>query len=143
MSGLESTEIGAGHDITAPATDDAKRWSGWGTALKPAIEPAWLVRKPISESSIARNVLRWGTGAINIDGCRFAYGDAAWPGPPGDIGGLPLQFTPQDPQPPGRGHCKRPVEPRWVQGLLPAALCDLSQVPAVAVHHVQVNGPVR
>jgi len=81
MGGLKSTEIGAGHDITAPASDDAKQWSGFGTALKPAIEPAWLVRKPISESSIARNVLRWGTGAINIDGCRFAYGDRAWVGP--------------------------------------------------------------
>jgi len=70
-----------GTDITAPATDDAKRWAGWGTATKPAFEPYWLCRKPISESSIARNVLRWGTGAINVDGCRFAYGDRAWVGP--------------------------------------------------------------
>lgn len=66
---------------TAPATPDAERWSGFGTAIKPAIEPALLVRKPISESSIARNVLRWGTGALNIDACRYAFGDDAWPGP--------------------------------------------------------------
>jgi len=68
-------------DITAPATEDARRWAGWGTALKPAAEPCILARKPISERSIAANVLRWGTGAINVDACRYAYGDSAWPGP--------------------------------------------------------------
>jgi len=68
-------------DVTAPATDDAKQWSGWGTALKPAIEPFVLARKPLSESTVAANVLRWGTGAINVDACRMAYGDKAWPGP--------------------------------------------------------------
>tara|TARA_R110000751_G_scaffold81328_2_gene164050 strand:- start:2178 stop:3485 length:1308 start_codon:yes stop_codon:yes gene_type:complete len=75
---------------TAPATPDAKLYAGFGTALKPAIEPWILVRKPISEGSIARNVLRWGTGAINIDGCRFAAGDPAWVGPNGDKGDWPL-----------------------------------------------------
>lgn len=59
-------------EITAPATDAAKRWAGWGTALK-TIEPWILVRKPLSESSIARNVARWGTGALNIDGCRLPF----------------------------------------------------------------------
>ena len=43
----------------------------WGTALKPAHEPIVLARKPISEKSIADNVLKWGTGGINIDGCRI------------------------------------------------------------------------
>jgi site-specific DNA-methyltransferase (adenine-specific) len=45
---------------------------GWGTALKPACEPIVLARKPLSESTIAANVLKWGTGAINVDGCRVA-----------------------------------------------------------------------
>jgi DNA modification methylase len=54
-----------------PATDSAIQWQGWGTALKPAWEPIVLARKPLSESSIAANVLKWGTGAINIDGCRI------------------------------------------------------------------------
>ncbi len=54
---------------------------GNGTAVKPAIEPAVLARKPLSESSIARNVLKWGTGGLNIDGCRFRLGDPMWPGP--------------------------------------------------------------
>ena len=60
-----------------PQTKAAQQWEGWGTALKPAQEPAVLARKPIDSdcSSIAENVLKWGTGAINIDAGRFAYGD--------------------------------------------------------------------
>jgi DNA modification methylase len=53
------------------ATDQAKQWDGWGSALKPANEPIVLARKPLEKGlSIAENVLKWGTGAINIDGCR-------------------------------------------------------------------------
>lgn len=59
-----------GWDKTAPATDAARQWEGWGTALKPAWEPICLARKPLSERTVAANVLRWGTGAINVDGCR-------------------------------------------------------------------------
>ncbi len=62
--------------ITAPATDDAKRWRGWGTALKPASEHWILIRKPLSEKTVAANVLKHGTGAINIDGCRVETSDA-------------------------------------------------------------------
>src|SRR5690606_3977435 len=57
-------------DITAPATPLAKKWDGWGTALKPAHEPIILARKPL-DGTVADNVERWGTGAINIDGCRI------------------------------------------------------------------------
>ncbi len=56
--------------ITAPATPEAQQWEGWGTALKPANEPIVLARKPLSEKTIADNVLKWGTGGLNIDGCR-------------------------------------------------------------------------
>jgi DNA modification methylase len=56
--------------ITAPATDEAKQWDGWGTALKPSVEFFTLCRKPLSEKTVAANVLKWGTGGINIDGCR-------------------------------------------------------------------------
>jgi len=55
---------------TIPTTPEAKQWSGWGTALKPAVECWWLVRKPISEKTVAMNVVKWGTGGLNIDGCR-------------------------------------------------------------------------
>jgi len=60
---------------TAPATEDAKQWDGYGTALKPATELIALVRKPLSEKTVAANVLRWGTGALNINGSRIAHGD--------------------------------------------------------------------
>lgn len=53
-----------------PNTGLAKKWDGFGTALKPANEPIVLARKPLSEKTIVDNVLRWGTGALNIDGCR-------------------------------------------------------------------------
>jgi site-specific DNA-methyltransferase (adenine-specific) len=57
---------------TAPASPEAKQWDGWKTpALKPAIEDWWLVQKPISESSIARNILKHGVGGLNIEACRI------------------------------------------------------------------------
>ena len=55
--------------ITAPATDAAKQWDGWGTALKPAVEPIVLARKPLI-GTVAENVQEHGTGGLNIDGCR-------------------------------------------------------------------------
>jgi len=51
-------------------TKEGKQWEGWGTALKPAHEPICVARKPISEKNIAENVLKHGTGGLNIDGCR-------------------------------------------------------------------------
>ena len=90
MAGAEREVLGVGHrkndrdatsiklgrksdefDITAPATEAARQWQGFGTALKPAVEPICVARKPLSERSIAANVLKHGTGAINIDGCRI------------------------------------------------------------------------
>jgi len=62
-------------DITAPATEAAKQWDGWGTALKPACEFFTLARKPLSEKTVAANVLKWGTGGIYVDGCRVEAGD--------------------------------------------------------------------
>jgi DNA modification methylase len=59
--------------ITAPATDAARRWSGWGTALKPAMEPITVARKPLI-GTVAQNVLAHGTGAINVDGGRVGTG---------------------------------------------------------------------
>jgi site-specific DNA-methyltransferase (adenine-specific) len=55
--------------VTAPATDAAREWDGWGTGLKPAWEPIIVARKPL-EGTVVQNVLKWGTGAMNIDGCR-------------------------------------------------------------------------
>lgn len=64
-------------EITAPATDAAQQWDGWGTALKPAHEPIILARKPLAEKTVAANVLAHGTGALNIDGCRVKHASEA------------------------------------------------------------------
>lgn len=61
-------------DVTAPATDAAVRWAGWGTALKPAHEPIVLARKPLV-GTVATNVMEYGTGALNIDATRVPAPD--------------------------------------------------------------------
>lgn len=65
-------------NVTAPASDAAKRWEGWGTALKPAIEPIILARKPL-DGTVAANVLAHGTGGLNIDACRVGTTVETWP----------------------------------------------------------------
>jgi site-specific DNA-methyltransferase (adenine-specific) len=55
--------------LPPPVTDAARQWQGWGTALKPALEPITVARKPLT-GTVADNVMRYGTGAINVDGCR-------------------------------------------------------------------------
>ena len=67
--GQHLINAGKEHDITAPATEAAKQWDGWGTALKPALEPICVARKPFS-GTVAENVLEHRTGALNVDGCR-------------------------------------------------------------------------
>ena len=63
--------VRASHLNLAPATEEAKQWQGWGTALKPAWEPVCVARKPLV-GTVAENVLAYGTGALNIDGCRVS-----------------------------------------------------------------------
>jgi len=65
---------GDGITPTAPATEAAKQWDGWGTALKPAHEPIVVARKPLTEKTVAANVLEYATGALNIDGSRIGNG---------------------------------------------------------------------
>lgn len=80
-----------GGKITAPATDAARQWSGWGTALKPALEPITMARKPLI-GTVAETVLTHGTGAINVDGTRIKIDDddpihkAVWTSRPSKIG---------------------------------------------------------
>lgn len=61
---------GGTYDYTSPTTDLARKWDGWGTALKPAWEPIILARKPL-DGTVAENVEKHGTGALNIDGSRI------------------------------------------------------------------------
>jgi DNA modification methylase len=80
--------IVSGHcrDVTAPATDAARQWQGWGTALKPAWEPIVLARKPLI-GTVAANVLAHGPGALNIDGCRIGTDDDLNGGAYAEVGG--------------------------------------------------------
>jgi len=72
MSGwnMDGTTKFVDRPITIANTEQAKQWAGWGTALKPAHEPIVVARKPLV-GTVAANVLQYGTGAINIDGCRI------------------------------------------------------------------------
>ena len=88
------------YDAYVPATPEAARWEGWGTALKPAFEPVVVARKPLIGTVVA-NVLRHGTGALNIDGCRVQGGGAVHavqsdPGKRTGTVGTDLGFTRQD-----------------------------------------------
>lgn len=67
---LHPESFGGEYEITEAATPEAIEWDGWGSALKPAIEPICLARKPLRETNLARQVMATGTGAINIDACR-------------------------------------------------------------------------
>ena len=69
---------GGEYHATAPATPAAQQWSGWGTALKPALEPITVARKPF-KGTVAANVLEHGTGALNVDGCRVGTSTGRWP----------------------------------------------------------------
>jgi site-specific DNA-methyltransferase (adenine-specific) len=62
-------------DETAPSTPEAQQWQGWGTALKPALEPIVVARKPLGEKTVAENVLIHGTGGLNIDASRIGRQD--------------------------------------------------------------------
>lgn len=85
-------------------TDTAKQWDGWGTALKPAFEPIILARKPLSEKTVAANVLRWGCGAINVDGCRVGIGTNDFKG---KGGGGTHPRTPEQKVPYSGGYAER------------------------------------
>ena len=68
-------------------TKGQSQYEGWGTALKPAHEPIVMARKPLSEKTVAKNVLEYGTGGINIDGCRVDTNDYLGGGTMGGIFG--------------------------------------------------------
>jgi DNA modification methylase len=72
MFGEVTGEVQAGRPVTAPATEEAAQWDGWGTALKPSWEPILVFRKPF-KGTIADNVLKYGTGGLNIDATRVRH----------------------------------------------------------------------
>lgn len=72
-------------NLKAPVTDEAKQWEGFGTALKPSSENWILARKPISEKTVAANVLKHGTGALNITESRVGNNSKKWQEPRGGV----------------------------------------------------------
>lgn len=68
-AGIMGEKVRITRNINVPATPLAKQWDGWGTALKPAHEPIVMARKPFT-GTVCGNVEQYGTGAINVDGCR-------------------------------------------------------------------------
>lgn len=80
-------------NLTAPATDAARAWEGWGTALKPAHEPICVARKPFV-GNVAANVLAHGTGALNIDACRVPTDEVLRAG----AGGIPCRHDENTPR---------------------------------------------
>lgn len=74
-SWAKGKSVAVNYPITEPMTNEAKNWNGWGTALKPATEFWTLARKPLSEKTVAENVLKHNTGGININGCRISTQD--------------------------------------------------------------------
>jgi len=84
--------FGSGFPKSHNLDDD---WQGWGTALKPAYEPIVLARKPLSEKTVAANVQRWGTGAINVDATRV--GDFVATQPSGLHRGEIADYSPKNP----------------------------------------------
>lgn len=97
--------------VTAAATPEAEQWDGWGTALKPAVEDWWLVRKPLEEKTVAAQVLETGTGALNVDGCRVGGGygrSESW----GRSGHSAQPDAEKIAAPPGQGINQHP-EGRW------------------------------
>jgi len=69
----KSLDVSKSLDKAAATPDEVKQWEGWGTALKPAVEPIIMARKPLSEKTVIANVLKWGTGGINIGATRIGF----------------------------------------------------------------------
>ena len=105
-----------GVSITAPATEAAKLWNGYGTALKPAYEPIIIAMKPLV-STFAANALEHGVAGVNVDGCRVGTEDKLT-----GSGGPCLQFGGQNNRPyqetfeaPG---CNQNPQGRWPANLI-------------------------
>ncbi|MDO8065584.1 DNA methyltransferase [Janthinobacterium sp. SUN206] len=125
--------------VTAPATDDAAQWDGWGTALKPAHEPICVARKPLAKGhTVAANVLAHGTGAINIDACRVEptgesrarIGEASHGQRYADAGGTDFAATP--------GVCGGAQDGRW-----PANLIHDGSAEVAALFPESTSGAMR
>jgi site-specific DNA-methyltransferase (adenine-specific) len=124
------------NNITAPATPEAQQWQGWGTALKPAFEPIIVARKPLT-GTVAENVLQWGTGGINIDGCRVPLN--------GEVLTMtrPAANPNTDTKAPQTNRSDKPFEYRNDQGRWPANLIHDGSEEVVGLFPYQKSGKVK
>src|SRR5690625_4673994 len=99
---VDGTRTAANTLLTAPATELAHKWDGWGTSLKPSHEPIIVVRKPLIDADTGRKltvadcVEKYGTGAINIDASRIALGDEEAPSGSGNRNGTGNAYMMKD-----------------------------------------------
>jgi site-specific DNA-methyltransferase (adenine-specific) len=123
-------------DSCNPATEAAKTWQGWGTALKPAFEPIIVARKPLT-GTVAENVLQWGTGGINIDGCRVPLN--------GEVLTMtrPAANPNTDTKAPQTNRSDKPFEYRNDQGRWPANLIHDGSEEVVGLFPYQKSGKVK
>ena len=123
-------------NVTAPATSEAQRWDGWGTALKPAIEPILLCRKPL-DGTVANNVLAHGVGGLNIDACRVPSDEiTGWGG-----AGAGGQTWNSENMGLGKDGEARPVQGRFPANVLldEHAAKEMDKQSGVSVSSVRVN----
>jgi len=137
---MEQRMVAEGNDkppITAPATDLAREWDGWGTALKPSHEPIILARKPC-EGSFAANAAKWGVAGLWIDGARVGTTVETWP--------ATRSYAPGQIQPGGVGKTESTGTPpagRWPPNTVfsHAPGCRCVGTEKVAGHKGYPNGP--
>lgn len=103
-----------------PCAPEAVWWNGWGTAVKPAVELICVARKPLSERTVAANMLRHGTGAINIDGCRVKA----------EVAGRPLRMARRNKE----SDDARNVYSRGLSGSVAIGSTDAARWPANVIH---------
>ena len=124
-------------NVTSSHSDAAKQWDGWGTSLKPAIEPILLCRKPL-DGTVANNVLAHGVGGLNIDACRVPSDEiTGWGGRGHASGGASLNLS-------ATGSADG--QPNAVQGRFPAnvlldehAAKEMDKQSGMSVSSVRVN----
>ncbi len=112
QTGLYEAGLGVNEGKYIKETKGNSPWEGWGTALKPACEPCVLARKPLSEKTVAENILKWGTGGINIDGSRVS----------GEMGKDRALSTPRRTDNDKYGKANETINPQSPLGRFPANL---------------------
>jgi DNA modification methylase len=98
-------------------SETSRKWSGWGTALKPAHEPICVARKPLI-GTVAKNVLEYGTGALNIEECRVSLDGEVPPQGSGKYGSSDIYAQDEWTKEKGQGATNTPITGRWPANII-------------------------